>query len=236
MSGATTHSEASPLTAKGAATRLRIVEAAAELMHNSTVADTTLMDIQKRAKVSGSQLYHYFADKDEIVHAVIDYRVSNFVARQQSIDLSTFEGICDWRDWLVTFVGSRDGRGGCPLGSLCGQLAETDLIGRFELTSAFGLWEDAFHSGLEVMQSEGRLSAEVDTSHLATALLAATQGGLLLAQLRRDVEPLKVAIDAIVELIRSHIPPGLLAAEPAGLRAGEKRFGVKLLLADATHD
>jgi TetR/AcrR family transcriptional repressor of nem operon len=206
MRGATTHLEASRLTAKGAATRQRIVEAAAELMHDATVADTTLLDIQKRANVSGSQLYHYFADKDEIVHAVIDYRVSNFVARQQSIDLSTFDGICDWRDWLVAFVGSRDGRGGCPLGSFCGQLAETDLVGRLELASAFDLWEDAFHSGLKTMQSEGRLRADVDTSHLATALLAATQGGLLLAQLRRDVDPLKVAIDAIVELIRSNMP------------------------------
>jgi AcrR family transcriptional regulator len=206
MTGATTTAGRS-LTPKGAATRLRIVQAAAELMHNSTVAETTLMDIQKRANVSGSQMYHYFADKDEIVHAVIDYRIDTFLARQQSQDFSTLEGLCDWRDSVVAFVEARHGRGGCPIGSFCAQLAETDKTGRRELSAAFDHWERAFRTGFKAMQSEGRLSAAADTSELATALLAATEGGMVLAQVRRDAEPLKVAIDSILTLIRTYPGP-----------------------------
>ncbi len=192
------------LTPKGAATRLRIVQAAAELLHDSSVAETTLLDIQKRANVSGSQLYHYFPDKDEVVHAVIDYRINTFLGRMESLDLSTIEGLCNWRDSVVAFVGARHGRGGCPIGSFCSQLAETDQLGRKELATAFDHWERAFRQGLEIMQSEGRLSADAEPSQLATALLAATEGGMALAQVRRTAEPLRVAIDSILDLIRRY--------------------------------
>jgi TetR/AcrR family transcriptional regulator, transcriptional repressor for nem operon len=203
VTGTTLNAEHDRLTTKGAATRLRIVRAAAELMHDSGVADTTLVDIQKRANVSGSQLYHYFADKDEIVHAVIGYRVTAFLDRQQSFDLSTFDGICKWRDGLVAFVDARNGQGGCPIGSFGSQLAETDQAGRSELVTAFDHWEGAFRAGLKRMQSEGRLSVEADTAELATAMLAAAQGGMLLAQVRRTAVPLRVAIDSVLALIHT---------------------------------
>ena len=206
MPGVIANTDGNRLTTKGAATRVRIVQAAAELMHDSGVADTTMLDIQKRAKVSGSQLYHYFADKDEIVHAVIDYRIATLISRQQSLDLSTLQGIREWRDWTVARVEARHGQGGCPIGSLGGQLAETDEVGRVELEVAFDHWERAFRHGLETMQSEGRLSSAADASELATALLAAAEGGMLLAQVRRDARPLKVAIDSVLKLIQTFVP------------------------------
>jgi TetR/AcrR family transcriptional regulator, transcriptional repressor for nem operon len=206
MPGVIANTDGNRLTTKGAATRVRIVQAAAELMHDSGVADTTMLDIQKRAKVSSSQLYHYFADKDEIVHAVIDYRIATFIARQQSLDLSTLQGIREWRNLTVARVEARHGQGGCPIGSLGGQLAETDEVGRVELEVAFDHWERAFRHGLETMQSEGRLSSAADASELATALLAAAEGGMLLAQVRRDARPLKVAIDSVLKLIQTFVP------------------------------
>ena len=67
------------LTAKGARTRARIVEEAAALIHERGVAATTLEDVKAAAEVSGSQLYHYFPDKNELVQAVIDYQADTIV-------------------------------------------------------------------------------------------------------------------------------------------------------------
>ncbi len=118
------------LTPKGERTRSRIVEAAAQLTYERGVAGTTLDDIRSRAGVSGSQLSHYFAGKDELVQAVIDYQAETITGNQRQADLSSSEGLRIWRDMVIAQVKSGDGQGGCPLGSLAGQLAETDAQAR----------------------------------------------------------------------------------------------------------
>ena len=60
------------LTAKGERARARIVAASARLIHQRGVAGTTLEDVKAAADVSGSQLYHYLPDKDDLVRAVVD--------------------------------------------------------------------------------------------------------------------------------------------------------------------
>jgi AcrR family transcriptional regulator len=59
------------LTARGAATRSRIVEAAADLICAHGVERTSLDDVMAASGVSKSQPYHYFADKDALVLEVI---------------------------------------------------------------------------------------------------------------------------------------------------------------------
>ena len=71
------------LTAKGERTRARIVEAAAGLIYERGVAGTSLDDIRSAAGVSGSQLSHYFAGKDELVQAVIGYQASTITGNQR---------------------------------------------------------------------------------------------------------------------------------------------------------
>ena len=71
------------LTPKGERTRSRIVEAAAALIHERGVAATTLEDVKVAAEVSGSQLYHYFPDKNELLQAVIDYQADTIVSHNR---------------------------------------------------------------------------------------------------------------------------------------------------------
>jgi AcrR family transcriptional regulator len=67
------------LTAKGERARARIVAASAHLIHQRGVAGTTLEDVKAAADVRGSQLYHYFPDKDDLVQAVLDYQADTAV-------------------------------------------------------------------------------------------------------------------------------------------------------------
>jgi AcrR family transcriptional regulator len=67
------------LTPKGERTRARIVAAAAALIYERGVAGTTLENVRTAAEVSGSQLSHYFADKDQLVQAVIDHQADVIV-------------------------------------------------------------------------------------------------------------------------------------------------------------
>jgi len=188
------------LTPKGERTRARIVAAAAALIYERGVAGTTFEDVRTAAEISGSQLSHYFAGKDELVQAIIDYQADAIVANQEQADLGTTEGIEAWRDMVITAARSTGGKGGCPLGSLGGQLAETDPEARALIAAGFARWSAAIGDGLRTMQAAGRLPPGVTPDDLAVTLLAALQGGLLLAQVQRDTRPLETAVDTILAL------------------------------------
>jgi TetR/AcrR family transcriptional repressor of nem operon len=176
------------------------VDAAARLIHEHGVAGTTLDDVRTVAEVSGSQLSHYFAGKDELVQAVIDHQADVIVGRQEQADLGTAEGVRAWRDMVIAAARDTGGKGGCPLGSLGGQLAETDPGARALIAAGFDRWSAAIGDGLCTLQAAGRLPAGVTPDDLAVTLLAALQGGLLLAQVQRDTRPLETAVDTLLTL------------------------------------
>ncbi|MEW1773502.1 TetR/AcrR family transcriptional regulator [Streptomyces sp. NPDC086777] len=191
------------LTAKGARTRARIVDAAARLTHERGVASTTLDDVRAAAEVSGSQLSHYFADKDALVQAVIDHQADTILGNQRQADLGSIEGLAGWRDMVITQAKNTQAKGGCPLGSLGGQLAETDPEARALIAAGFDQWSASIGDDLRTLHAAGHLDSEIDPDDLAVTLLAVLQGGLLLAQVHRDPRALETALDTLIALASS---------------------------------
>jgi TetR/AcrR family transcriptional regulator, transcriptional repressor for nem operon len=192
------------LTAKGEQTRARIIETAARLIHQRGVPGTTLEDIRQAADVSGSQVSHYFAGKDELVHAVIRYQAETITRNQAQADLSAYAGLHSWRDALIAQARVSKGAGGCPLGSIAGQVAETDPQARSLLATGLGHWSALIGDGLRELRAAGFLPPGLDPRDLAVTFLALIQGGLLLAQVQRDTRPLETAIDTMLALISPH--------------------------------
>ena len=193
------------LTPKGRATRDRIVAAAADLIFEQGVAGTSLQDVQQAARVSGSQLYHYFGDKTSLVHAVIAWQGEAVLGHQWPwlSRLDSLPGIRAWRDYVVSTMRRRECRGGCHIGSLASELSDQDPAARSDLAAAFQRWISAIRDGLQAMQDRGELRADADVPRLACALMAAVEGGLLLAKAERDVAPLEAALDTVIAHIAS---------------------------------
>jgi AcrR family transcriptional regulator len=194
---------AQPATAKGRETRERIIRAAGDLVTERGVAGTSLDDVRARARVSKSQLYHYFADRDDLMRAVARAASDEVVGGQAELfaDLDTIEGLRAWADALVTLQHERQARGGCPIGSLAGQLAEHNEPARAELIDGMSRWEGAIRDGLERMAARGELRADADPAALAQRVLAAVQGGLVLTQIRRDPDQLRCALNGALDTI-----------------------------------
>jgi TetR/AcrR family transcriptional regulator, transcriptional repressor for nem operon len=200
-----TATKATPLTRKGQETRRRIVEAAADLLYERTVATVSLEDVCQATSTSKSQLYHYFDDKNDLVQAVIDYereRVLGF-HRPQLESLSSWDDLQRWRDMIVEVQADRSCRGGCPLGSLASELADLDEPARRRLSDAFRAWERLLTEGLADMVETGALRADANTTDLAVSVIASLQGGLLLAEIDRSTRPLEIALDAAIAHVRS---------------------------------
>jgi AcrR family transcriptional regulator len=175
------------------------VERAAALIHERGVAGTTLEDVKAAAEVSGSQLYHYFPDKDDLVQAVIDYQAESIVHRNRDA-LRGANGVEAWRTMVITAAKRTKGRGGCQLGSLVGQLAESDPEARALIAAGFDQWAAAISDGLRSLDAEENLPPEIDPDDLATTLLATLQGGLLLAQVHGNPRPFETAVNTLLAL------------------------------------
>jgi TetR/AcrR family transcriptional repressor of nem operon len=188
------------LTPKGERTRARIVEEAAVLIHERGVAGTTLDDVKAAAEVSGSQMYHYFPDKNELVQAVIDYQADATVSNQRHADLGSVKGVQAWRDMVIYAAERVQAKGGCPLGSLGGQLGESDPEARSLIAAGFQRWTTEISEGLRSLQASGQLPPGLDPDDLAVTLLATLQGGLLLAQVQRSTRPFETAVDTLLAL------------------------------------
>jgi TetR/AcrR family transcriptional repressor of nem operon len=176
-------------------------------MFERGVARTSLEEVKQAAGVSSSQLYHYFADKHALVLAVIDHQTQAILDGQQPLlsSLDSLEALRAWRDLLVGIQRASGCQGGCPIGTLGSELAETDPGARARVAEGFRRWEAGIRSGLRAMHERGELDADPDD--LALALLAALQGGLLLTQMQRSVRPLEVALDTMIDHIASRMLP-----------------------------
>jgi TetR/AcrR family transcriptional regulator, transcriptional repressor for nem operon len=186
-----------PATAKGRATRERILQAAAELVAEKGAAGMSLDDVQARTGASRSQLYHYFEDRDDLVRAVIDVTTDTVLGNQGELlgHLDSWAGIDRWFDLMVADQIGKQARG-CPLGSLVGQLAESDPDARAAIAAGFDRWEAHVRDGLARMKARGKLRKDADPAALATATMASIEGGLLLTQVRRDPHQLRIALNA----------------------------------------
>src|ERR1700753_13406 len=130
-------------TAKGEATRQRIIEAAAKLMRVQGVGHTTLDDVGAARQTSKSQMYTHFADKTELTRAVVEHW-GEFRLNQQEEDLrrlSSIRGLERWRDEMVRRNAVVDGAYGCVLGSLAIEVADHDDVARRTLRADFPPWD-----------------------------------------------------------------------------------------------
>ncbi|HWE62289.1 MAG TPA: TetR/AcrR family transcriptional regulator [Chloroflexota bacterium] len=194
-----------PKTKRGQASRERIVEAAADLMFTRGVRATGLDDVLAAAGVGKGQFYHYFADKDALVRAVIARQSERILDGQRLMleHLDSWAAIAAWFERMVRLQEQRGCVGGCPLGSLASELADQNEVARADLVATFDRWEGYLASGLERMRACGELHAEADPAVLAAAAMASIQGGLLLAQTRKDARALQRALDGAFAYLRT---------------------------------
>ena len=199
-----------PRTGRGRASRERIVDHAAELVAERGVAGTSLDDVLAAAGASKSQLYHYFAGRDQLVEAAVAHRCAQVLGglTQALGDVATLAELeAKLRGFVAGF--EQQGLPGCPIGSLASEVAERNEGARLRAAAAFDAWEGLFADALERMRERGELRAEASPGVLATALLASIEGGLLLGQARKHPASLQIAVEAALAYIRTYRAPSL---------------------------
>ena len=184
------------LTAKGAATRTRIVEGAATVLREKGVASATLDDFMARTSTSKSQLFHYFpSGKDELLVAVAQFEADQVLEDQQPYlgCLDSWEAWEQWRDVVIKRYEAQGDQ--CPLGSLFLQIGRSSPGTRAIVIELMCRWQERLAAGIRALQATGRLPAELDVDMRAAALLAAIQGGVSILLSTGQSSHLRAALD-----------------------------------------
>nr|BFD88020.1 TetR/AcrR family transcriptional regulator [Streptomyces sp. Xyl84] len=187
------------MTAKGAATRMRIVVAAALLIREKGAAETTLDDVRAATSTSKSQLFHYFPNgRTDMLVAVARHEADQVLQAQQPYldDLSSWEA---WQKWSRAVLGHYTELGRrCPLGSLTTELGKTSAEAGAVVTELFETWEAALSRGVEAM-----LPGDGSAADRARVVLTAVQGGALMLQTTGRTDHLEAALAAAIEPLRA---------------------------------
>jgi TetR/AcrR family transcriptional repressor of nem operon len=184
-----------PSTAKGRATVQRVLDAACDLFARQGIRATTLDQVGARSGTGRGQLYLYFAGKADLVVAVVALQVQRVLDAQRPLldTMSTAAGVRAWCVAAEQWYADED-QVRCPIGSLVHELGEDDAAARTALADGFGRWRAALAEALHRVRDHGGLAAGVDPDTAAAALLAAYQGGVLLAGATGDLGHLRLAL------------------------------------------
>src|SRR5262249_33381792 len=144
------------------------------------------------AGVGRGQLYHFFAGKADLVADVVGLQVERIIdSMRPAVDaMSTANDVRDFCETVISVHASSRDRIRCPLGSLVPQRDDNDAAARAVLKAGSTQWEALLADGLRRVADTGGLIPGTDPAVVAGGLLAAYQGGMLLADVSGDVEPL----------------------------------------------
>lgn len=180
--------------------RARVVAAATALLVRHGVSSLSPARVQAAADVSRAELEQLFPDPDAIVEAIVSTQL-DAVFRAQRPRLDGVQQVGDLERWLLDPPAPE---GGCALGSLIHLLADRHDRGHRALADAFAQWKTLLASTLSRLQAAGELDRRADPGKLATGLIAALQGGHLLAHLTQDGDQLRATLEMAFDQVRAH--------------------------------
>jgi AcrR family transcriptional regulator len=200
------------LTAKGKATRDRIAKVAGELILRDGLSTLNMDALRTAASVSGSQLAHYFTDKQALIRAVVVRQINvvlDFHRQPKLGALNTFDDFERWIDLNIRYL-RRIGYSGTPTyHALAGQLGKSDSTTRETLASGYWQWIELLEKVIQQMQGSGVVAARADPRRLALVIVSAHQGGATLAFTYRADWPHADAVRFAVNYLR------MFATDPA---------------------
>ncbi len=192
------------LTAKGRATRQRIIEGAAAEIRERGVTVATLDDIRERTHTSKSQLFHYFPDgKEQLLLAVAEHEAQMVLDDQQPY-LGELTSWAAWQRWRDAVVDRYRGQGQhCPLAVLMSEIGRTTPGAQAVTAALMRKWVDEITAGVRDMQEQGKVAAGVNAKRVAAALLAGIQGGVGVMLATGDLSYLEAALDVGIDSLRA---------------------------------
>ena len=180
-------------------TRDHIVEAADQLFYRQGYEHTSFSHIANVVQISRGNFYFHFKTKDEILDAVINVRLADTRKMLEQWDIEGKQPADRIRSFIHILIANRADikRYGCPVGTLCTELAKLNHASQPEANKLFALFRAWLRRQFTL------LGREADADALAMHLLARSQGVAMLANAFRDEKFIKQEVKQMCDWLRS---------------------------------
>jgi AcrR family transcriptional regulator len=175
---------------KGELNRQRIIEAANQLFYQRGFNQTSFSDVADAAKIPRGNFYYYFKSKDDILSAVVDYRIEMIKAQLAQWEQEFPEPRARLQR-LITMLrnSAKDlARYGCPMGSLNIELGKAQPALKAKARKMFNLYRDWIAVQFKAL-------GHPEPEAMALHILARAQGLAVLTQVYADTTFLNVELD-----------------------------------------
>jgi AcrR family transcriptional regulator len=158
-------------------TREQIVTAADQLFYRRGYDHTSFADVAEAVGISRGNFYHHFKAKDEILAAVIQLRLEKTRGMLEQWTREGKDPVERIRSFIHILFRNQDliQRHGCPVGTLCTELAKLGHSAREDAAQLFTLFRAWLREQFE------QLGRAADADALAMHVLARSQGVATLA-------------------------------------------------------
>lgn len=165
-------------------TRQQIVDVADRLFYEHGFEATSFADIARDVGLSRGNFYYHFKTKDEILGSVIAQRMANTRAMLEAWEQDGVSPTDCIRSFVHILITNRMKilAYGCPIGTLCNELAKLDHTAKDDATGPFTLFRDWLRRQFI------KLGREADADALALHVLMRSQGVAALATAFCDEE------------------------------------------------
>jgi TetR/AcrR family transcriptional repressor of lmrAB and yxaGH operons len=200
-------------------TKERLLRAGERLFRAQGYSGTGLKQLAAEAQAPWSSMYHFFpGGKEQLAEEVIRYGGELYAQMIRQC----FAAYPDPRDAVAAmFSGeakilrSSGFRNGCPVASVALDVASTTDKVRKRCAEVFGSWIEALAEGIA-----GSGTGKETATDLASYILAALEGAIILSRTSKSVKPLEQTAQFVLHTLEQKLPRRPRKAK--GVRAGAR--------------
>jgi TetR/AcrR family transcriptional regulator, transcriptional repressor for nem operon len=206
-------------SAQGAGTRLRIIQAAADLFHKQGVHATSPDQVIEASNTGKGQFYHYFKNKEGLVHEVLQAHLEAIRTGTAPLkyEIESWEDLERWFIAHVELQKSFRMTRGCPFGTIGNEVTENDELIRQDLNLIFEVVKNKLAAFFIREKARGAILPGANEDALADFCIATVQGAMLVGKIRRNSRLVETTVREALSHLRhfaaAHAPHPSTASE-----------------------
>jgi AcrR family transcriptional regulator len=196
-----------------------MIQAAADLFHKQGVHATSPDDVIEASNTGKSQFYHYFKNKEGLVHEVLQTHLEAIRTGTAPLkyEIESWEDLERWFMSQVEMQKRFRMMRGCPFGTIGNEVTENDELIRQDLSLIFEVVKNKLAAFFIKEEAKGAIRPGVDADTLADFCIATVQGAMLMGKIKRSSRLVEMMVrEAISHVRRSDMAETPRAAASPG--------------------